>query len=90
MHQANRGRRPSRPAAARPATLDSAERGDGHLLRAVAAARAEVAYDAAAACDSCHTVRSAQADPDALCDRHLGQALGISGGWDLGPPGKKL
>ncbi|MBM4343693.1 MAG: hypothetical protein FJ100_09990 [Deltaproteobacteria bacterium] len=72
------------------APLEPADRGDSRLLRALAAARADEAYGAAQACDNCRALRFETDDADALCERHLAQALGVLGGWDLGPGGRRV
>jgi len=67
----------------------SSERGDQRLLQGFAQVRAERVYGEAAACQACDAARTADG-PDALCEQHLGAALGLDGGWDLGAPGRKL
>jgi len=59
----------------------ASERGDQTLLQRVSALRTEVAYESAADCQACAEIRVAEQQADALCDRHLGQAMG-DGGWD--------
>lgn len=84
-------RPPYRPApAARPTQTAPLERGDTRIQRAMATLRADDAFAAAAQCPACLAERAQLQDPQALCDDHLARALGVSGGWDQGPPGKKL
>jgi hypothetical protein len=40
-------------------------------------ARTGTAYEAAAACDACAKAREASGDPEALCERHLSEAMGL-------------
>lgn len=72
------------------APLEPAERGDQRLAQGLAAESASSAFQQAHDCQQCLTLRQQGLDPEALCDRHLGQALGMSGGWALGAPGRKL
>jgi hypothetical protein len=60
------------------------------LGQALAADRAESVYRDAEACAACAAARADQGDSEALCDDHLGRALGVTGGWALGGPGRKL
>lgn len=79
-------RAPPRPDASPPASGLS----DPRVLRGFATLRAERVFGEAEGCAACAEARLADAREDALCDDHLGQALGIDGGWDLGAPGKRL
>lgn len=81
------------PRATRPPALGALQRGDKgdpRLLEGLAADRAAAVLQRAAVCPACAAVRREEGDDGALCDDHLGQALGVSGGWALGPEGKKL
>lgn len=75
---------------AEPADLQASDKGDLHLGQALAADRAATVFRDTEACAACAAVRKAQADSEALCDDHLGRALGVTGGWALGAPGRKL
>ena len=72
------------------APLEPADRGDQRLARGLAADRADAVLAQADNCPECLVLRSDAADPEALCDEHLGQALGVTGGWALGAPGRKI
>lgn len=72
------------------APLEPVERGDQRLAQGLAADRAESALAQAENCPECLALRQAFGDAEALCDDHLGRALGVTGGWALGPPGRKL
>jgi hypothetical protein len=63
---------------------------DHRVLQGFAALRAERVFGEATDCPDCVATRQADGDDGALCDRHLGEALGVHGGWDLGGAGKKL
>jgi hypothetical protein len=63
---------------------------DERVLQGLAAERAERVLGQAAACSACHQARVAAGQDDALCDDHLGDALGMVGGWALGEAGRKL
>ena len=67
----------------------TSERGDQRVLQGFAELRAERVYEEAVVCAACDAARKAEG-PDALCEKHLGEALGMGGGWDLGTPGRKL
>lgn len=75
---------------AEPADLQASDKGDPRLGQALAADRAESVYRDAEACAACAAARADQGDSEALCDDHLGRALGVTGGWALGGPGRKL
>lgn len=77
-------RHPNRPDAARAHAEPDAL--DHRYLRQAAALRAEDTYAAAQQCPQCQATRASHGDGDALCDEHLGRALGVVGGWDL--PGR--
>ena len=89
-------KRPYRPQwpqgdrSAEPAELQASDKGDVRLAQALAADRAARVLAAAQDCPTCAAARADQGDDQALCDDHLGQALGVTGGWALGPAGRKL
>ena len=74
----------------RAAPLEPVERGDQRLAQALAADRADAGFREAENCPECLAQRQTTADPEALCDEHLGRVLGIHGGWALGAPGRKI
>ena len=47
-------------------------------------------YGEADACAACTRIRAQSGRSDELCDDHLGDALGMGGGWALGAAGHKL
>jgi hypothetical protein len=63
---------------------------DMRVLQGLAQARADEVFTAAETCAACQQLRRDDGDPEALCERHLDLALGVSGGWALGGPGRKL
>lgn len=75
-----------------PAWVDERkdERGDLRVLQGMAGERSERVYRDASECPACAAARAAEGRDDALCDAHLEDALGLGGGWALGPPGRKL
>lgn len=79
-----------RPASDKPAPLEPGERGDQRLAQGLAAERADATFRQAESCPACLAAREAAGEPEGLCDEHLGQALGVTGGWALGTPGRKL
>ena len=76
---------PRRPEPSAPAGLN-----DPRVLQGFATLRAERVFAEAQDCAACTAARAAETREDALCDAHMGQALGIDGGWDLGAPGRRL
>lgn len=47
------------------------------LMRLEQEARDALVYDAATTCAACTTARTTTADPTALCDAHLAEAMGF-------------
>ncbi len=66
-----------------PAWVDERkdERGDLKVLQGFASLRAERVYSEAETCGECAAARLQEQRQDALCERHLGEALGANGGW---------
>jgi hypothetical protein len=58
------------------------ERGDERVLAGLSKLRADAAYDEASRCDDCTAARALAGDQDALCDDHLGHAMGLHSNWD--------
>jgi hypothetical protein len=65
----------------------ASERGDQRVLQAFSSLRAERVYGEAQACPDCTAARDAEGREDALCERHLGEAMGMHADWD--PPGAR-
>lgn len=67
-----------------PAWVDERkdERGDLRVLQGFASLRAERVFGEAETCSACDAARLQEERADALCERHLGEALGASGGWE--------
>ena len=57
------------------------ERGNMRVQQAFATLRADHVYEQATVCAACQTARQEGADPDALCEAHLAQALGMGSEW---------
>lgn len=75
--------RPQRRAGAAWQDERASERGNQPVMQAFSAMRAERVMAEAVACAGCLAARTADA-PDALCEAHLGEALGMHAAWD--PP----
>lgn len=63
---------------------------DTRVLGQLSALRAERVYQEAQACPDCAAARAEAGAEDALCDHHMGDALGLHAQWGLQGPGKKL
>ncbi len=57
------------------------ERGDMRVVQGFAALRTERVFDEAPHCDDCQQERAQSSDDDALCEKHLGEALGMNSNW---------
>jgi len=66
-----------------PAWVDERnnERGDLKVLQAFASLRAERIYGEAETCCECKAARMQENREDALCEQHLGEALGANSHW---------
>lgn len=78
--------RPS-PASTRhgPSWVDerASERGDQRVLQGFSALRAERVYGESDTCPGCAQARVDQDRADALCEGHLGEAMGMNATWDV-------
>lgn len=63
---------------------------DTRVLGQLSALRAERVYQEAQTCPDCAAARAEAGADDALCDHHLGDALGLHAQWGLQGPAKKL
>lgn len=63
---------------------------DTRVLGQLSALRAERVYQEAAVCPDCAAARAESGQSDALCDHHMGDALGLHAQWGLQGPGKKF
>lgn len=57
------------------------QRGDMKIVQGFAELRAERVFEEAPTCDECARERKATGDDEALCDEHLGQAMGMDSNW---------
>jgi len=57
------------------------ERGDMRVVEGFAKLRADRVYDESGTCADCEKERDDSGDPEALCEEHLGQALGMNSNW---------
>ena len=66
-----------------PAWIDerALSRGDVKVEQAFSKLRSDAAFEDADQCASCRSERERQGDDEALCDEHLGQALGMNSTW---------
>lgn len=71
-------------------SLEPDDRGDQRVLRGLAADRADSVWTTAEACEACAAARRDSAESEALCDEHMAKALGLTGGWALGGPGRRI
>lgn len=87
-----RGDRPATSPALAPAPPSASPRAvpDTRVLGQLSALRAERVYVEAAGCPDCAAARAQDGRDDALCDHHMGDALGLHSSWGLAGPGKKL
>lgn len=84
------GPRPSPPAPVAPAGGARNVVPDTRVLGQLSALRAERVYDEAQTCPDCAAARQQSGRDDALCDPHLGDALGLNAQWGLQGPAKKF
>jgi hypothetical protein len=80
---------PAAPPVAAPAASPRAVP-DTRVLGALSALRAERVYQESETCADCEAARLQDGRADALCDRHMGDALGLNSTWGLSGPGRKL
>ena len=60
----------------------SLQRGNMKIVQGFAKLRADAVYDEQApACADCQTERDETGDPEALCEQHLAQAMGMDSNW---------
>lgn len=57
------------------------ERGDMRIVQGFAKIRAERVFEEALSCEACEAERGETGDPEALCDEHVGAALGMNSNW---------
>ena len=56
-------------------------RGDMRVVQGFAELRAERVFGEAADCEACNKERQDSGDAEALCEDHLGEALGMNSEW---------
>jgi hypothetical protein len=57
------------------------ERGDMRVVQGFAKLRTERVFGEAGGCDGCQTERDDSGDEEALCEIHMGEALGMDSNW---------